>query len=369
MPEALVRRGTYDYPALRPVIFEMMAALEQGRIKENRRVLIKPNFLSPATPAKAVTTHPLVLKGVVEYVLDKKARPVISDSPAIGSFDRVLKEGGYREALRDLDVALQPFSVSVKTDIGRPFGAVELAEAALKADVVVNCAKLKTHSQMLLTLGVKNMFGCVIGLKKSEWHLRSGVDRETFARLLVQIHNRIAPAVTLIDGILALEGHGPGKGGTPKPLGILVGSREALWADAAVCRLSGLSPDRLPTLAAARRLDLSFVPVRLLGDDIGKISLKLPELAPLSFGPRRFQGLMRRHLVQRPVVDPVRCRQCGECVAICPAKAVTLDETAVSFDYDPCIRCYCCIEICPHGALHASETRPGKLLRRVMKRF
>ncbi len=369
MPEALIRRATYDYAGLRPVVFEMMEALGGSHIRKNRRVLIKPNFLLPARPSRAVTTHPLVLKAVTEYVLDKKARPFIADSPALGSLDRLLREGGYREALGDLNVEIKLFSASAKADIGLPFGSIHLAREALEADCIVNCPKLKTHSQMLLTLGVKNCFGCVVGLQKSEWHLRSGVNREKFAQLLVQIHLKIAPAVTLIDGVLALEGHGPGKGGTPRRLDLLVGSLQPLWADAAVCRILGIAPERLPTLAAAGRLGLSFEPLALQGDAWRQVSLALPELGPLSFGPRPFQGLIRRHLVQRPEADARRCTRCGECVRFCPAKAVTPDEKAVAFDHDRCIRCYCCVEICPHGALKAVETRPGKLLRRFLMRF
>ncbi len=369
MPEAFVRRAAYDYRTLKPVVFEMMEALGGARIRKKSSVLIKPNFLLPARPERAVTTHPLILRAVAEYVLDRQGRPFIADSPAVGPFRRLVREGGYREALQGLDVEMKAFSVSKKADIGRPFGAVELAEEALEAHVVINCAKLKTHSQMLLTLGVKNLFGCVIGLKKSEWHLRSGVNRERFAQLLVQIHNRIAPAMTLIDGILALEGHGPGKGGSPKPLGVLVGSRQAVWADAAVCRMLRLPPQRLPTLAAAQQLGFSIDPLTLSGDGVGRISLVLPERVPLSFGPRRFQGLIRKHLVQRPVVAVPRCKQCAECVSFCPAKAVTLSGKAVAFDYDRCIRCYCCIEVCPHGALKAAETPPGRLLRRVRERL
>ena len=42
------------------------------------------------------------------------------------------------------------------------------SEKPVEADVVLNLAKLKTHTQMMLTLGVKNLFGCIVGLKKPE---------------------------------------------------------------------------------------------------------------------------------------------------------------------------------------------------------
>jgi uncharacterized protein (DUF362 family) len=63
---------------------------------------------------------------------------------------------------------------------------------------------------MLLTLGVKNLFGCIVGHRKPEWHMRTGVNRAMLAKLLVLFYQRIKPSFTVLDGILAMEGEGPG---------------------------------------------------------------------------------------------------------------------------------------------------------------
>ena len=192
-------------------------------------------------------THPLIVRAAAEYVLQKGGLPLISDSPAMGTFERVLKESGIREALKGLDVECREFKRSVVVDVGPPFNKIEIAEDAMNADVVLNLPKLKTHTQMLLTLGVKNLFGCVVGLRKPEWHFRTGVDREMFARLLVRIYRAVSPAVTLLDGILAMEGQGPGKGGRPRHLGMLMAGADAVAVDMTVCRMLGLAPDSLLT--------------------------------------------------------------------------------------------------------------------------
>jgi ferredoxin len=267
--------------------------------------------------------------------------------------------------LRDLDVVFHSFKRTVAVDIGGPFGRIPVARKVMESDVIVNVPKLKTHSQMLMTLGVKNMFGAIVGLTKSEWHVRSGVDRNLFARLLVQICQRLGPAITLIDGIMALQGQGPGKGGLPRPFGRLFGSRNAIAADLAVCRSIGLDPRTLPTHDAALALGVTQGDLQIEGDDIQVGNFVLPDLAPLSFGPKLFRKFMRRHLIQRPVTIPDTCRSCGDCRRFCPAKAVSLSRDTVVFDYERCIRCYCCIEICPHGALTAAETALGKLVRKL----
>jgi uncharacterized protein (DUF362 family)/ferredoxin len=364
-PQVVFSKCDYDPSALGKTVPAMLEQAGSRRIKTGTRVLIKPNFLAPARPERAMTTHPLVLRAAAEYVLDRGARVLIADSPGMGSFDRLLREGGYADALKGLDVTLHPFKESVAVDIGEPFGRIEIAREAIEAEVVVNLPKLKTHAQMLLTLGVKNLFGCIVGLKKPEWHMRSGVDRQLFARLLVQIHRAVDPAVTLVDGIVGMEGHGPGRSGTPRRFGVLAAGASAPAVDAAICRFLGLPPEQLPTHRAALELGLAPTELEISGDFLPVAGVRLPVLAPLTFGPRRMHTLMRKHLVQRPEADPRLCRMCGECWRLCPAKAITSYAKRISFDYDRCIRCYCCVEMCPHGALKAVETGPGRIVRKV----
>ena len=87
MAKVYVRPGEYDYRTLRPLIYEIMDLLDNGLITSSGRVLIKPNLLAPASPSRAMLTHPMIVRAVTEYVLDKGAKPQISDSPATGFFD------------------------------------------------------------------------------------------------------------------------------------------------------------------------------------------------------------------------------------------------------------------------------------------
>lgn len=368
MSKVVFKRAAYQYERLRPVFFETMDSVAGGLIARGSSVVIKPNLLAPAHPDSAMLTHPAVVKAAVEYVIEKGAKPCISDSPAMGSFEKILETSGIRDALRGLDVEFREFGDSRAVEVGGPFKKVEIASDALDADLLINLPKLKTHSQMLLTLGVKNMYGCVVGLRKPEWHLRAGVHREMFARLLVEIYRSVGPAVTVLDGILAMEGEGPGKSGTPREIGTLICSTDAVALDVAVCRMLGLDPYRLLTNRAALEMGLVEGEIEMEGDMPGIEDFRLPEITPLIFGPPRLHGLMRRHLVQRPVSESSACRLCGECWKYCPAAAIRPRGKKVRFDYDKCIRCYCCLEVCPHAAIRARETFPGRLVRKVLGR-
>ena len=128
----------------------------------------------------------------------------------------------------------------------------------------------------------------------------------------------------------------------------------------------GIHPDRLLTNKIADELGLAPDSISVKGEIPVIKNFRFPKIIPIIFGPKRLHGLMRRHLVQRPVRDDELCRMCGECWKYCPAGAITPKGKRLHFDYDKCIRCYCCIEMCPLGALRAKETLQGKVLRKAI---
>lgn len=368
MSRVLFKKATYDYSVLRPAVFTIIESVNKHLIKPDSRVLLKPNLLAPASPDKAMLTHPLVIRAVSEYVLEKGGKVQISDSPAMGTLEKVLTVSGIKEALAGLDVEYKEFEQSVSVDIGPPFNRIEIAEDVFKADVIINLPKLKTHAHMLLTLGVKNLFGCIVGFRKPEWHFRTGIDREMFATLLVKIHDAVRPPLTLLDGILGMEGQGPGRSGNPRQIGILAASEDAVSLDRAVCRILKIEPDELLTNKMACQMVSPRGPLEIQGEFPNILNINLPRITSLVFGPKPLQGFIRRHLSQRPEPDNDLCKLCGECWKYCPAKAIGRRKRKLSFAYDKCIRCYCCIEVCPHGALTQRDTLPGRVMKRILEK-
>jgi len=362
MSTVFIRKAEYDDAVIRPLVFDMLASAEAPNIDAGTRVLIKPNFLSPAEPEKALTTHPLILRAAAEYCLEKGAEVRISDSPATGSFAKVMKKGGYEEALKGLDVTAKPFEETVAVDVGEPFGSIDVASDAMAADVVINLAKLKTHTMMMLTLGVKNLFGCIVGIQKPEWHLRAGVDRHMFGRLIVNIYEAVGPAYTIIDGILAMEGQGPGKSGTPRHLGVMLAGKDAHAVDHVACLMTGMDPDNLETQHNAREMGLYKGDVHINGDLNILNDFQFPELGSVAMGPEYLGRFMRRFVIQKPAADNQACKLCGECWKYCPAEAISHTDRGISINTDTCIRCYCCLEVCPHAAIQARKPLAGKII-------
>ena len=209
------------------------------------------------------------------------------------------------------------------------------------------------------------MFGCIVGFKKSQWHLRAGVDDMAFARLLVAIHEAVKPAVSILDGILALEGEGPGKRGRPRQIGVLIGSDNSFALDMAVCKMIDVPHRNMPVLKIAEEGQL--IPSWEIDGTIPQVgSFQLPGMGNLIFGPEVLRNFLRRHTLARPVCDQPLCKLCSKCWTICPAGAIKEKTDNIEFDYGKCIHCYCCIEVCPYGALHSLETLGGRLTRKLV---
>ena len=364
MFKVIVKESAYEPGQLNKDVCEMMAALDNGRLLPGMRVLIKPNLLTSAPAEKAITTHPLIVRAVAGYLLSKGCHPIVSDSPALGKFEKVIKECGLIDALSGLDVPCRELKESRRIRTESKFRNIEIAGEVLDADAVINLPKLKTHTQMGLTLAVKNLFGTIVGLRKPDWHIKIGNNREHFAELLATIYRAIKPAINIMDGILALEGDGPGSGGTPRHLGVLLASDDALSLDLAVCDMLDIDPMSIMTNKVADALGLAKG--YAVEGEIKKVAgFRFPATTDIVFGPSIAKKFIRHNLASRPSSAKDICKLCNECVKICPAKAIANDTKKLVFDYDKCIRCYCCLEICPHGAIKVNQP----LLNKALKKF
>jgi len=240
----------------------------------------------------------------------------------------------------------------------------------LEADIIINLPKWKTHAQMLLTLGVKNLFGCVPGPRKALWHLKAGDDRKIFAQVLFDIYQVIQPSLTTLDGIVGMEGNGPNSG-RPIQLGLILASGDSLSLDQIVCDLVGISRESLLTNRVAFERGMGKDEIRVFGERVEDVNIpefQFPTLFQIDWGlPNFLSKALKNALTSKPVIDKGVCNACGQCAEICPPKALAKKERGLSFDYGKCIRCFCCLEVCPEGAISIKQGWALKLVSRRSK--
>jgi len=59
------------------------------------------------------------------------------------------------------------------------------------------------------------------------------------------------------------------------------------------------------------------------------------------------------------VIEPQLCGQCGLCVGVCPALALTLHAWGLEVDQIKCSGCKKCVTVCPAGALTSPQPSPN----------
>ena len=278
--------------------FELLGGVGKF-VKRGDSVLLKPNFIAPRSRRCATQTDPSIIIETARLLKDFGARPFVGDSPAWGNVFSCAKALKLEGPLKKLDVPIRQLNKPRKCRIRNM--TVGISSAALDADVIINLPKLKTHQQLVATFAVKNMFGCVSGKKKALWHFIRGKNHDDFCELLIGLFEFLRPALTIIDGVVAMDGPGPIHG-RARPLGWLIGGTDPVACEIVCCKLVNINPDNLPMIKTARKISFGISEpneIKILGDELLQndvcMDFELAELIPLRFSlPRVFKSICKQ---------------------------------------------------------------------------
>ncbi|HLO47446.1 MAG TPA: DUF362 domain-containing protein [Kamptonema sp.] len=309
---SLIRAKSYEFQALRESLENLLEPLGgmSAFVKKGDRVLLKPNLLTGSRPTKECVTRPELVYCIAKMVIAAGGKPFLGDSPAFGSAIGVAKANGYLPFLEELNLPIVEFQGKRYQTVSEEFNHLRLCKEAMEADVVINIPKLKSHAQLTVTMGVKNLFGCVPGKMKAWWHMEAGKDCDRFGTMLVETARAINPNLTILDGIFGHEGNGP-SGGEPRYLGILGASPDVFALDRSLVEILNVEPETVPTVAAAIKLgfcsNLEAIEFPLLQPQELKIlDWKLPEtMIPIDFGMPRVIKSTFKHLYIRFIKEPM----------------------------------------------------------------
>ena len=319
-------------------------------VEKNEKVLLKVNLLSAKEPEKAVTTHPELVRAVARAASKAGGQPYIGDSPA-GTFSkRGLSKAYRRSGLENLageeEISLNFDTGTKKIDNpeGKRLHRVPICDYALNADKIIALPKLKTHSFQYLTLACKIMYGAVPGLTKAKYHAQFP-RKVSFADMMLDVLAIVKPQLVIMDGIIGMQGQGPGSG-DPVKLNLVLASTDCVAMDIAVCKILGIEPVSIPVLKRAKVRGLWPKKINyplLKPENVAYKGFRLPNTA--------------EHIVtgeKAPKKSPVvtdKCIACGDCESICPRAAIMVKGELAEVTYSKCIRCFCCHEVCPEDAI------------------
>ncbi len=365
---SLIKCQQYQPDLVEQKVREALALLGgmENFIRPQSRVLVKPNLLMAKEPEFGITTHPEVVRAAVRLLKEMHCEILLGDGPSvwggyIENVDDVYARTGMQEVCREEGITL------VKFEQRRMRQGFPLTTWLDSCDYVLNMPKFKTHDFTLLTGAIKNLFGCVSGTFKTELH-KNHFDPQDFARVLVDIYAEVKPALTLVDGIVAMEGDGPGSSGKLRNTGLLLAGADGVAIDTLLALVMGVRPLDVGTtkVAAERGSGLADINlISLLGekleDAIGEPFL-LPTTSFKKNIPRPVINLAKKLIRYYPCVEQDNCIKCAACIQACPNKIISLKNNRIVFDYSRCIACFCCQEACPAAAIKVKKSIVAKLI-------
>ena len=244
-------------------------------VKKGDTVALKPNIVTGKVARLGCTTDPRVVGAVIKLCKDAGASRVMvvegadyaskTDEAFINSGIKAVaeKEGG-----EIVDVDKNPF-ITVKVSDPLVIGELELSKEFMEADVRINLPIMKTHDQLNVTLGVKNLKGIIPKRSKSHFH-KIGV-----VKGILDLCKVVPLELTVLDCIVAMEGLGPALGPTVE-LNTIIASADVYALDKVASKIMGFEYSELDYLveaAEAKLIDLEEEP-EVLGVPVESFTYK-----------------------------------------------------------------------------------------------
>lgn len=332
------------------------------------KILLKPNLLMESRPEEAITTHPVFIAAVGMILKELGFKVAVADSPGGFASDRdmdfIYERTGIKEVAASFGFdLLYPTKSFIRQGLPLCWW--------LEGYKMINLPKLKTHDIMILTLAAKNLYGCISGLHKSHLH-KVYTKSEDFSGVVLKLYKEIKPSLNIVDGILALEGHGPAKSGRPKKTGVVVLGDDALYTDYVIAKVMGLSEANNPLIRQAKREGL------ISEEDLEVISeiepghfkdFKFPLPFIVDYLPAPLISCVKPFLKFKPAINSKKCCGCAKCKEICPQAAIEINDGHAVIDYSKCIMCMCCSEVCRFAAVQLSRGFLLDSLKKARKCF
>ena len=235
----------------------------------DRPVMVKPNFVT--TTNQLAATHVDATRATLEYLSNKGVNEfVIAVGPALGTPDSGFDNYGYRDLRKDYKIEF----MDLNTDDSIPVPAFDdhlnpqtlYMSRRLSESYVVSVCPMKTHNNVIVTLGLKNILvGTLSGVEqKKRIHKGSKAINLTLAKMA----QHVVPDLTVIDGTIGMQGNGPIDGFEMRS-NVVVASHHGIAADVVGLQVMGYTLKQVGYLRYAMELrNLDLVDIEVVGKSI-----------------------------------------------------------------------------------------------------
>jgi uncharacterized protein (DUF362 family) len=230
------------------------------------QVLIKTNFITDKTWDTGATTDPLVVEAIIRKLENLHVKTYVVESDAtITNADKAFQKTGMKEmcdrnGIEWLNLRYVKDRVKIEIPNGEALKSITVPRIVTES-AIISAAKLKTHLNTTVTLGMKNMFGLLPDKLKGKYHMKG------ISKVLVDINSVLRSALTVIDGFVGMEGRGPVEG-TPVQMNLIIAGKDPVATDATAARVMGFNPHEIKHIRKAHERGLGKSEAEVVGEKL-----------------------------------------------------------------------------------------------------
>ncbi|MEW6377449.1 MAG: DUF362 domain-containing protein [Thermodesulfobacteriota bacterium] len=315
-------------------------------LKADDKILLKPNILWGGTkklPPYGVVTTLTMVDHLLQLLRERGCKDITVGEGTIvnkelgSSTFRGYDWSGIGKVAKRYGVKLVDFNSDAFEEVDLEEIKINISRRALESDFLINLPVLKTHRQTRVSLGMKNLKGCLAQSSKKKFH------KQDLARLIALLNTKIKTSLTIIDGIYAIEG-GPEFLGTSHRTNLIISGKDIFSCDLVGTVVMGMKPEEveyLKSFAAIQGRSLSLDAIEMKGEAIEEVAQKLDWRLS-------YEGIFRQAQISGIIVQEPGLSCCSGCGAILSAFAAIFskDNPGVVLDR---------VKICVGGEVQAKE--------------
>jgi uncharacterized protein (DUF362 family) len=230
------------------------------------KVLIKVNFITDKMWDTGATTDPIVVEAIIKKLEDLPVKVYVVESDAtITNADKAFEATGMKDMCRRngvewLNLRHVEDRVTLQVPNGEVLKSITVPRLVTES-AVISAAKLKTHANTTVTLGMKNMFGLLPDKFKGKYHMKG------ISNVVVDINTVLKPVFTVIDGFVGMEGQGP-IDGSPVQMNLIIAGKDPVATDATAARVMGFNPYEIKHIRRAFEKGLGSSQAQVVGEKL-----------------------------------------------------------------------------------------------------
>ncbi|MCP4131660.1 MAG: DUF362 domain-containing protein [bacterium] len=252
------------------------------KLKPGDSVLLKPNIvwgggLIKGMPKFGFVGTARILEDIIILLHEQGCEKIsIGEAATVNKELKSHTRGGFKwigikEIAKKYGVSLIDFNKETFNKVDLSGTPANICASIKDHDFLIDVPVFKTHQLTHLSLGMKNLKGCLDMPSKKKFH------KVNLHRLIALLTHHIQPDLTVIDGIYALE-KGPSPNGIAHRMNMIVAGQDVFSVDTVAASIVGIDPTSIKhfreySSISGRPIGLTGIEVR--GETIKKVEKKI----------------------------------------------------------------------------------------------